>query len=303
VSSIPPLFTALVDDAAVFPPGHAPLPEAVSGHRTHRRSWYADLVGPLLVPASRVGELGDAAGEFPIGLIGAGPVTSPGGAVTPDGGAGLDGLEAALAGGLAPRQVEIAVARRGEDPVPGLRSLLAWRADRLFEVYAEIPLTWGCVEALDVLAASGGAGESGPGEPDTGRRGAYPKFRTGGLAAELFPSPMDLASVIVACAERGLRFKLTAGLHHAVRHPDPATGFTHHGFLNVLVASAAAAAGDKPAAVADLLALTTPEPLVREARGILDADRPLWIGFGSCSVAEPLDDLVDLGLLSKEIPR
>jgi hypothetical protein len=277
VSSIPRLFAALVDDAAVFPPGNAPLPEAVSGHRTHRAGWYADLVGPLLVPASRVGELGAAAGEFAIGLIGEGPV-----------GGTLGGLEAALAAGVAPRQVEIAVARRGEDPVPGLRSLLAWRADQPFEVYAEIPLTWGCVEALDVLAERGGA---------------YPKFRTGGLAVELFPTPMDLGSVIVACAERGLRYKLTAGLHHAVRHTDPKTGFTHHGFLNVLVASAAAAAGDKPAAVADLLALTTPDPLVRQARGILDADRPLWIGFGSCSIAEPVDDLVDLGLLAEESPR
>jgi len=278
VSSIPKLFTALVDDAAVFPPGNAPVPEAVSGHRTHRARWYADLVGPLLVPASRVGDLGAAAGEFPIGLIGDSPLTV---------GAPLGGLEAALAA-ITPQQVEIAVARRGEDPVPGLRSLLAWRADRPFEVYAEIPLTWGCVEALDLLARQGGA---------------YPKFRTGGLAAELFPTPMDLASVIVACAERGLRYKLTAGLHHAVRHTDPATGFTHHGFLNVLVASAAAAAGEKPAAVADLLALPTPDLLVRQARGILDADRPLWIGFGSCSVAEPLDDLVDCGLLAKESPR
>ncbi len=278
MSSIPTLFAALVDDAAVFPPGNAPLPEAVSGHRTHRASWYADLVGPLLVPASRVRDLGAAAGEFVIGLIGDSPLTVD---------APLNGLRTALAT-VAPRQVEIAVARRGEDPVPGLRSLLAWRADRPFEVYAEIPLTWGCVEALDLLAERGGA---------------YPKFRTGGLAAELFPTPMDLASVIVACAERGLRYKLTAGLHHAVRHTDPATGFTHHGFLNVLVASAAAAAGEKPAAVADLLALATPDLLVREARGILDADRPLWIGFGSCSVAEPLDDLVDLGLLAKENPR
>ncbi len=278
MSSIPTLFAALVDDAAVFPPGNAPLPEAVSGHRTHRASWYADLVGPLLVPASRVGDLGTASGEFPIGLIGDSALTVD---------APLGGLETALAA-VTPRQVEIAVARRGEDPVPGLRSLLAWRADRPFEVYAEIPLTWGCVEALDQLAEQGGA---------------YPKFRTGGLAAELFPTPMDLASVIVACAERRLRYKLTAGLHHAVRHTDPATGFTHHGFLNVLVASAAATAGEKPAAVADLLALTTPDLLVREARGILDADRPLWIGFGSCSVAEPLDDLVDLGLLAKESPR
>jgi hypothetical protein len=281
VSSIPRLFAALVDDAAVFPPGNAPLPEAVSAHRTHRVSWYADLVGPLLVPASRAAELGDAAGGFPIGLIGD---------------TGLPGLDVALAAGTAPRQVELAVARRGEDPLPGLRSLLEWHAGRPFEVYAEIPLTWGCLGALDLLAES----EAGRGA-ERGR--ASPKFRTGGLAAELFPTPDDLAAVIVACAERGLRYKLTAGLHHAIRHTEPETGFTHHGFLNVLVASAAAAAGEPRSGVAGLLALTTPDPLVRAASGILHADRPLWTGFGSCSIAEPLDDLVDLGLLSKENPR
>jgi hypothetical protein len=273
VSSIPRLFTALVDDAAVFPPGNAPLPEAVAAHRTHRVNWYTDLVGPLLVPASRVTELGRAAGEFPVGLI----------ADT-----GLPGVDAALATGIAPHQIEIPVARRGEDPLPGLNSLLEWRADRRFEVYAEIPLTWGCVAALDLLAERGGAS---------------PKFRTGGLVAELFPTPDDLASVILACAERGLRFKLTAGLHHAVRRTDPETGFTHHGFLNVLVAAGAAAAGESRSTVAELLALTTPQPLVREARGMLHSDRPLWIGYGSCSIAEPLDDLTELGLLSKENTR
>ena len=273
MSSIPTLFARLVDDAAVFPPGNAPLPEAVADHRTHRVSWYADLVGPLLMPASLVTDLDGTDGELPIGLIGD---------------TGLPGIDAALATGVTPRQVEVAVARRGEDPLPGLRSLLEWHAGRRFEVYAEIPLTRGWIGALDVLAEQGGAS---------------PKFRTGGLAAELFPTPDNLASVILACAERRLRFKLTAGLHHAVRHTDPATGFSHHGFLNVLVAGAAAAAGETRSAVAELLAITTPGPLVRETREMLHQDRPLWIGYGSCSVAEPLDDLTALGLLSKENPQ
>lgn len=273
MSSIPTLFTGLIDDAAVFPPGNAPLREAVSAHRTYRVSWYADLVGPLLVPASRAGELGEAAAEFPVGLIGD---------------AGLPGLDTALPAGIRPRQVEVAVARRREDPLPGLRALLEWRAGKPFDVYAEIPLTWGCFAALDLLAEQGG--------------GVSPKFRTGGLAAELFPTPEDLAAVIVACAERGLRFKLTAGLHRAIRHAEPVTGFTHHGFLNVLVASGAAAAGEPKLTVAEFLAVTSPEPLVRRARDMLHSERPLWIGFGSCSVAEPLEDLLDLGLLSKESP-
>ena len=48
------------------------------------------------------------------------------------------------ADGVQVHQVEIAVAKRGEDPGPGLRALLALLAERpsLFG-YAEIPLTWG----------------------------------------------------------------------------------------------------------------------------------------------------------------
>src|SRR5213080_1760961 len=46
----------MCDDAAVFPPGNAELPGAVAAHRRHRAARYAPLVGPLLVPASRLAE-------------------------------------------------------------------------------------------------------------------------------------------------------------------------------------------------------------------------------------------------------
>jgi hypothetical protein len=52
----PALFARLIDDAAVFPPGNAPLWGALTAHREHRRAWYAACVGPLLVPASDAAE-------------------------------------------------------------------------------------------------------------------------------------------------------------------------------------------------------------------------------------------------------
>jgi hypothetical protein len=51
------LFARLIDDAAVFPPGLAPLERAVSDHLHRREGPYADLIGPLLVPASGAGTL------------------------------------------------------------------------------------------------------------------------------------------------------------------------------------------------------------------------------------------------------
>ena len=53
----PSLFTGLIDDAAMFPPGNASLERALAGHERHRTSWYADLIGPLLVPGGRLPEL------------------------------------------------------------------------------------------------------------------------------------------------------------------------------------------------------------------------------------------------------
>ena len=41
----------LIDDAALFPPGNAPMPAAVAAHRRHRAAAYRELVGPFLCPA------------------------------------------------------------------------------------------------------------------------------------------------------------------------------------------------------------------------------------------------------------
>jgi hypothetical protein len=271
-SRIPTLFERLIDDAAVFPPGNASIPDALASHTGHRAAWYAELVGPLLLPASALARLAGA--ELPrIGVIGD---------------TGLAGVHAAFEAARDRwTQFEIAVAKRGEDPQPGLRRLLGevgMGPD--IDVYAELPLTWGLLDALDTLATERAGGAR-----------VAPKFRTGGLAAELFPTPIELAAVICACRDRELPFKLTAGLHHGVRHTDPETGFTHHGFLNVLAASLAAADGTEVADVAELLGSTDPIPIVEVVRGRLADRRPLWIGFGSCSIDEPLADLATLGML------
>ncbi|MFI6332337.1 hypothetical protein ACIBBG_29005 [Micromonospora chersina] len=278
-TQVPRLLAGLVDDAAVFPPGSAALPDAVTAHHRHRAGWYADLVGPLLLPASTLLDLPDLLAPdatLAVGVIGDVPVGR---------------LEAALAEAdsrLTVRQFEAPVAKRGEDPQPGLADLVKL-AERLggTTVYAEIPLTFGLMGALDALAEA--------------RAGGLPvaaKFRTGGLAAELFPTPVELAAVICACRDRDLPFKLTAGLHHAIRHRDPETGFTHHGFVNVLAATLAAAGGAEVDGVAELLAATDPLRVVELARSQREAERPLWVGYGSCSISEPLTDLIRLGLVN-----
>jgi hypothetical protein len=109
--------------------------------------------------------------------------------------------------------------------------------------------------------------------------GASVKLRCGG---EFTPSVEQVALVIASCREAGVPFKCTAGLHHAVRRGD------EHGFLNILAATTAPAG--RLAAV-----LAEEDPGALELDG---ADRALFVGFGSCSWREPVDDLVELGLLS-----
>lgn len=104
--------------------------------------------------------------------------------------------------------------------------------------------------------------------------------------------------MICACRDRQLPYKLTAGLHHALRHTDPETGFTHHGFLNVLAADLVAAGGADLDEVTEVLSLTDPRPVLAVVEGRLDHPRPMWIGYGSCSIEEPVADLVEYGLLS-----
>ena len=273
---VPPLFAALVDDASLLPPSPTSVAEAVAHHGEHRAGWFADLLGALLVPASLIGaDL--RAEQLPVALVGDVSVQAVPVAV-----------EKLRAAGAAVLHLEAAVARRGEDPQPGLAGLRALAGDdRDMQVYAEIPLSWGLLAALDTVA-----------EARTDGLRLAPKFRIGGLAAELFPTPVELAAVLCACRDRDLPFRLAAGMRHAIRHTDPETGFTHHGFLNVLTAAIAADDGGEVAEVAELLAATHPVPLVETCRGRRDGPRPLFVGFGAVSVMEPLTELVRLGLIN-----
>ncbi|MFC7534952.1 hypothetical protein [Actinoplanes sp. GCM10030250] len=272
---VPPLYAGLVDDASLLPPSPIGLTDAVAKYREHTGSWYAGLLGSLLVPASIVGA--EPVPHLAAGVIGDVPVASL--PVT---------VEKLRAAGVVVEHVEASVARRGEDPQPGLTMLRSFTAaENGLRLYAEIPLSWGLLAALDSVAGARAEGLA-----------IAPKFRVGGLAGELFPTPVELAAVICACRDRDLPFKLAAGLRHATRHTDPETGFTHHGFLNVLVATLIAADGGEVAEVAEALAATHPVPLVEPARSHRDTPRPLFVGFGAANVVEPLTELVRLGLIN-----
>ena len=275
MSTVPALFRGLVDDAALFPPGNAPIARAVAEHRHHRAAPYADLVGRFLCRDTRVGELTNALGaedRFRLGLIadaGAHEV-----ALT------VAALRHGAAGAITVEAVEIPLAH--DDDLPASVAVTAHVVPNV-TTYLEIPRAPGW---LDAVAACGAE-----------RAGA--KLRTGGLVAGAFPTEREVADFITACVEHRVPFKCTAGLHHAVRHTAPDTGFEHHGFLNILVAtSEAGTGGDVAGAVAE-----RDGRLLAKACASVDAGstRAAFVGYGSCSVAEPMEDLAALGLLGPDL--
>jgi hypothetical protein len=275
---LPEAFRGLVDDAAVFPPGDAPLPEALTAYVGRRDEWYADLVASFVVTDVAIPEVTEA---VPVSVV-----------VTGGAGAIAGALKLATKRDLTVAGLEIAL--RDPDDLPGnarrvTAAVDAARSDGALDedtpVYVELPQT--------------GASASWLAAADVVAEGEHRlKFRTGGLQADLFPTPDTLAGWIDAALDRETPFKCTAGLHHAIAHRDHETGFPHHGFLNVLLATRQAFDGATTDDVATLLADHYPNDLVALARNSdLSGARRWFVSFGSCSVQEPLDDLVGLGLI------
>lgn len=142
--------------------------------------------------------------------------------------------------------------------------------------------------------------------------GNFAKIRTGGVKPEAIPSPKDVAAFIIACAERRLPFKATAGLHHPIRaeyaltHEADAPRAVMHGFLNVLMAAAFAWQGEKNIeaiiAETDATAFTFDggakwRGLILTVEQIRDARENFMHSIGSCSFDEPVHELQALGLL------
>jgi hypothetical protein len=279
------LFTRLVDDAAMFPPGNAPAELAVIEHQAYRNAWFADVVGPLVVPDTALAQVGRLAD----------PSTSLGSeglavSVVNTGGAG--GL-VALARRDVPgvRVVAVESALRDLDDLVGNAQRVAAAASDLdpdITVYVELPYVLGWIQAVEVIEGAGLLG----------------KIRTGGLEPAALPSPEQLAEQLSVLVEADLAFKATAGLHHAWPNHGRDTGgraLPQHGFLNLMLALEALIDGAEPVEAADLLRLEDRSRITAAVRSWDEATgqrvRRRLRSFGCCGVLDPVDDLVALGLL------
>ena len=283
----------------MFPPGNLPLPDALIAHHGWLSSSYADLVGPLLCSDRRLPELGSFVAQTSPQLAQPSREATAVSVVVA-GGAGAIEPSITWANRIADVElvgIEVAL-RDEEDLAHNARRVTAVLSQALppdATAAVELPRidsspTGGWLDAMDVVAESGHRA----------------KYRTGGLEATAFPDEAELATFIRASLDRELPFKCTAGLHRAVRNTVDETGFEQHGFLNVLLATRVCLDGAAEDETAQILAERDTEKVAAQVAALGDAKRAStrdwFVSFGSCSITEPIDDLVALGLLVGDSP-
>jgi hypothetical protein len=286
-------FAALVDYAGLFPPAKLTLDEARREYREAQQGPHAWMLGRFIIPASLLATNGFE--ETLSAIVEPNAEALRAVAAVRERGVKVAALEIPLGQSLTPFREHLS---RDEilDVLGALEEDLGVTNLRDLPAFVEIPRTapWSgmLVETMAVLARL--------------RLGA--KIRCGGVTAEAFPSVEEVAQFIASACHAAVPFKATAGLHHPVRHVDAATGFTMHGFLNVLGASALAPRVP-PETLRSIVAEEDPSAFAfddetfawRDERVAQDdielTRRNAFVAYGSCSFGEPVQDLGELGVL------
>jgi hypothetical protein len=293
MSALRTLLTGLVDYAGLFPPADLPLAQAVENYASYRRGPHAWMLGRFVLPVSLLTEFAavtkgivPAGGEpwWLAGLINADSLRADVNAAAEfneriDMGAVVDTFEL-----------------KGADPA--MVAEAAKIIPRGAALYVEVPLDADPAPLLDVIA----------------EYNVRAKARTGGVTAESIPSSAEVVRFLSACAERGVVYKCTAGLHHPIRAryrltytPDAPSGLMH-GYVNVFLAGAYLLHGMPDAEAVELLDETELTHFQFADQAItwrghklhaeqLGAARIYATSFGSCSFDEPVGDLQQAGVM------
>lgn len=286
--SLDALLAGLVDYAGLFPPTALTMSDAVRAYGMYRSGPRASMLGRFVVPAQRLTEFAEAAAPL---LVSGDPwrlsvLAEPADAVR------LRAFDAEHAGRAVIETIETKATT-----VDAVSAAAVLGADRT--TFVEFPLDADPAVFLAALAECG----------------LLAKARTGGVVAGAIPSSAQVARFIGACARANVPFKATAGLHHPMRgeyrltYDENSDYGTMFGFLNVFAAAVFARCGASDAEIAAILderaaaalQFTDGALLWRHWRAssvdVSLARASFATSFGSCSFAEPVDDLMTLGLL------
>jgi len=292
--SLHTLLHTIVDYAGLFPPAGLPMATAVANYAQYRGSPHAWMLGRFVAPVSRLDEMHRA-----MHAIGA-PEDGHAWRVSALVGEDAVGDIATVAAFNAAHPGALVDALEVKASSVGEVGRVAAIVPRAMKTFVEIPVTEDPRDLVDAIATTK----------------LRAKIRTGGVTPAAFPPVDHVALFLRACYAPSVPFKATAGLHHPVRGEraltyaaDPPRGVMH-GFLNVFLACAFHYNGLTIRDAQDLLNATALDGV------ILDDEHVGWreyavslaelsivrrrfaIAFGSCSFREPVDDLMEMGLLT-----
>jgi hypothetical protein len=316
------LLAGIIDYAGLFPPAKLPMDEAFRRFLDHRSSADGWMLARFVCPAARLGELAPLIestdpSRLPIAVS----VLGCGGETLEEFLASVERDSAAVVAFLAGQggravidAFEVRLPAAGGVAVAVNQSWgrLTGNGSLPLTPFFEVSLLGEWRPRLPAAAAA---------VRDTDRRAGVGhrvglKIRCGGPTAEAFPEVEAVAAAIATCRAVDVPLKATQGLHHPFRHHDTALGTTVHGFINLFAASALTHVHDLPVKkLIEIVAETDPEAFAigperlawREfaatAEQVAEARGAVLTSFGSCSFAEPRDDLQTLGIAGEGAPK
>lgn len=295
--SLDMLLGRVIDYAGLFPPAELSLPEAVSEFMSQVEGPASFLVNGIVVPAHLAEALEKECEQQ--GLFDEGEALGVTLILKPQEGRTLAAEAALLAESwdgdswLEPTAVECSCG-----PSPKDTDLKALKAlGQKLDVPVFLEFGW-----------SGDWKQAGE-RALTAWQGFGYKARMGGATKNDVPSARQAADFLVESAGMDVPFRFTAGLHHPLAHHDPIFGGWQHGFLNCLAAALAAYNDDAPAKELEkLLEMQSPGAFRFTDAAFHAGDRQFGVealemfgdycyGFGSCSISEPYEGLVRLGII------
>ena len=310
------LLDGIIDYAGLFPPARLPMDEAFARFLEHRGSDDGWMLARFVCPATRLEELEplleDALpSQLPITVS----VLGRGGHTLEDFLTTIDHDSATITA-FSGRQTDRAVVDVFEVRLPEAGGAAvavekAWRrltggGSTPMTPYFEVSLLGNWRPRLPAAAAA--VRDTDRSMAGTNRVGL--KIRCGGVDAEAVPEPEAVAAAIATCRATGVPLKATQGLHHPFRHHDSELDTMVHGFLNLYAASVLAHAHDLPVThLTEIVAEVEPEAFAIEndrfawrdheasSEEVTAARNHLLTTFGSCSFAEPRDDLYQLNII------
>ncbi|WP_419176386.1 hypothetical protein [Desulfosediminicola sp.] len=290
--------TSLIDYAGLFPPAALDISHAEKEYRSARQSPHGWMLGRFIISAARLQESG-IDNSFPLSVL-----------IPPDGdsadyaflkrfGEVINAVETTIPGNCLSRDrcLERIVRLHNFLKLAGIGDV------KLFFESSDLET------ATDALAIFNGSNRATSSSAQAGF-----KLRCGGVMASAFPSVKKVATAITLCKKKDVPIKFTAGLHHPLRNVSSTFDIMQHGFLNIFFATLLYQG--EAIEQHDISACLTDE---NDGNFTFAPDGIHWrnhflplaelkrfrttrvISFGSCSFAEPLEGLKNLGLLTDNV--